>query len=301
MPQVPPFLFHRLFDDAAVFPPGLAPVEVAVAEFHERAAGPYAELLGPLLIGAGAVGELIDVLRAGPPRDTPLPVAVIARPGTDPIMLTDAVERLAREVPEQVTLAGVELAHRRGWRDALAWGVPVAVELGPPIQAVLTQIGDVAEAAQHHRVRAKLRTQSAPEAPLPGPEVLAGFLLGCARRRLPFKLTGGLHHAVPTDATATGGGTERQHGLLNVLLATELAVRHARGAATDSESEAATPLERVVATLTERDADYLVQRTTDLTDDQVRGLRERFTAYGCCGVLDPITELSDLGLLSPAS
>ncbi|WP_256838621.1 hypothetical protein [Ornithinimicrobium faecis] len=301
MSMVPPSLFHRLLDDAAVFPPGLAPVEVAVAEFRERANGPYAELIGPLVIGAGAVDELIDVLREAPSAAEPLPVCVIARRGTEPVMLTEAVERLSREVPQQVTLTGVELAHRRGWRDALAWEVPIAVEIGPSTEAMLTQIGDVAEAAQHHRVRAKLRTQSTPQVPLPRPEVLAGFLLGCARRRLPFKLTGGLHHAVPTDVPTPGGGTERQHGLLNVLLATELAVRHARGAATDMESEAATPLERVVATITERDADYLVQRARDLTDDQVSGLRERFTAYGCCGVLDPITELTALGLLSPAS
>ncbi len=300
-------LFRRLLDDAAVFPPGLAPVEVAVAEFRQRRTGPYAELVGPLLIGAGAVGDLIDVLRgdqttgagAVDPRTAPLEVGLIARRGTPPGVLGEAVRRLTDEVPGEVVLTGVEVAHGPGWRDALDLGLPVAVEVDSSLEHLVPQLAEVAGAASAgHRVRAKLRTQSTPDTPLPPPPVLGGFLLACVRRDLPFKLTGGLHHAVRTEVALAGGGTEVQHGLLNVLLATDIAEEHARGAVAGSDAEGGTALERVVSTLTEDDADWLVQRTADLTEDQVSGLRSHFTSYGCCGVLDPIGELTSLNLLA---
>ena len=41
-------LFDRLVDDAAVFPPGLAPLDVAVREHLDRRTGPYAAHIGPL-------------------------------------------------------------------------------------------------------------------------------------------------------------------------------------------------------------------------------------------------------------
>ncbi|WP_162802135.1 hypothetical protein [Ornithinimicrobium murale] len=299
MSSAPVSLFHRLFDDASGLPPVAAPVEVAVAEFRARSRGPYAELIGPLLIGAAAVGDLLDVLRAGP--GDALPVVVVAGPGSDPLVLADAVDRLTHELPDHAHLVGVEVVHSPRWRDALTWGVPLAVEIGPAAEQLLVQIGDVAEAARSHPVRAKLATGSTPGIPLPRPEVLAGFLLGCARRRLPFTLTGGLHHAAPTEMSLPGGGTERQHGLLNVLLATELAVAHARGNATGSDAEAATPLERVATTLTERDAGYLAQRIGELGEEQASGLREHFTSYGGGSVLLPIDELTTLELLPAAS
>ena len=47
-------LFDRLVDDAAVFPPGLAPLDVAVREHLDRREGAYAAHIGPLLVPASA-------------------------------------------------------------------------------------------------------------------------------------------------------------------------------------------------------------------------------------------------------
>lgn len=281
-----PPLFRALLDDAAVFPPGLAPVGVAVTDFLERREGPYAGLIGPLLIGTSAVPELVEVL-AGVPPEPPIPVTVIARPGTPLAALPPALDRLGAA---PVTVTGVELAHAPGWEDALGWSVPLAVEVSreqPARDAALAEIAVAAAAG--HRVRAKLRTQSTPEQPLPTPEELAGFLVACASHGLPVKLTGGLHHAVPTETTGAEGAPEVQHGLLNVLLAVDLAT-----AASDSTPASLAP---VVDTLRLRDTETLVGRVRDLSEEAVTRVRERFPSYGCCGVLDPIHELADLGLL----
>lgn len=303
--MAPATLFRRLLDDAAVFPPGLAPVQVAVAEFRERARGQYADLIGPLLIGTGAVGDLIDALAAdrsrGVATDTPpLPVSLIARPGTPFPVLAEAVARVRTEAAGSVSITGVELAHSPGWHTALEWDLPLAVEVAQVPETAFGELTDIATAAAAGLpVRAKLRTQSTPDQPVPDPALLGMFLLWGVRHHLPFKLTGGLHHAVPTDVALPGGGTERQHGLLNVLLATELADAAVHGPdPRGPDAEGASLPERVIATLTETDATYLAQRTAELTEDRARVLRSHFTSYGCCGVLDPIGELTALGLLS---
>lgn len=302
--MAPATLFRRLLDDAAVFPPGLAPVQVAVAEFRERSRGQYADLIGPLLIGTGSVGDLIDVLAADRPSGgaagaRPLPVTLIARPGTPFPVLAEAVARVRTEAAGTVNLTGVELAHSPGWREALGWDLPLAIEVSQVPETAFGELTDLATAAVTGLpVRAKLRTQSTPDQPVPDPVLLGIFLLWSVRHRLPFKLTGGLHHAVPTDVALPGGDTERQHGLLNVLLATELADAAVHGPGPhSSDAEGASLPERVIATLTETNAAYLAQRTAELTEDRARALRGHFTSYGCCGVLDPIGELTTLGLL----
>ena len=48
-------LWSGLVDDAAVFPPGNAPLDVAVSGHRALRAGPDADLVGPLLVPAASV------------------------------------------------------------------------------------------------------------------------------------------------------------------------------------------------------------------------------------------------------
>src|SRR5690606_24222083 len=101
-------LFDHLVDDAAVFPPGLAPVDVAVHEHLDLRDGPYAAALGPLLLPAAAAPELADLAAADPRTgQVPLRVGLIVRPGGALEPLVDAVA-LLREV-SPVAVASVEV------------------------------------------------------------------------------------------------------------------------------------------------------------------------------------------------
>ncbi|NUO36886.1 MAG: hypothetical protein HOQ18_14000 [Dermatophilaceae bacterium] len=274
-------LFDRLVDDAAVFPPGLAPLDVAVRQHLERRTGPYAAQLGPLLVPATAAAELA-ALAAKDDRAVaePLEVGLVARPGAPLEPLFDAVE-LLRDDP-RVVVAGAELGWSdgdSGWRRALELEVPVVVEVGLGSDQE-SGLDDVADAVDHeHDVTAKFRTGATPAWPWPDETSLAGFLDAVVLRGLSFKLTGGLHHAVRGDHDG-----EPMHGLLNVLLATHEALD---GAET----------RELAAELGRRDTEVLVTAVSGLHDDDVRRLRRSFTAYGCCGVLDPLTELEALGLV----
>jgi hypothetical protein len=268
-------LFRALVDDAAVFPPGLAPLPRAVAEHLARRSEPWADLVGPLLVPAAAATELLDV-----PRDEPLDVVLVARPGTALTVVEEAVDRLAGDAT--LSVVAVEIGWSDRWHEAMGWDLPVSVEVprGPDQLVALEDIRE--HTAGKSPLQAKLRTGSTDTAPVPDAAELATFLRTCVDMDLGFKLTGGLHRAV-AHTTADG---EDQHGFLNVLCATRWALAHAA------------EVPELVALLSERDPAPLVDILTGMSHADASVVRAFFTAYGCCGVADPVHDLSTLGLIT---
>jgi hypothetical protein len=220
-----------------------------------------------------------------PPDAEPLRVGLIARPGTPLHTVTDALHLLRGR--RQVEVAAVELGWTPEWRDVdlldLAGGSALVLEVSRG-QDQLRALDDIAtEASDDGRVLAKFRTGATPTWDWPDEQELAAFLVGAVGRAVPFKLTGGLHHAV-RGTHAVHDHAEEQHGLLNVLCAVQAAVDglHAH---------------HLAALLAERDPAPLVREVAALSPQDVARVRAVFTAYGCCGVTDPVTELSTLNLI----
>lgn len=276
---------RRWIDDAAVFPPGEAPVAVAWRAHLELLDGGYGDLVGPLLVGVGHVAELTEVATAHLRGCEPdVDVSVVARAGTPVPDLLDAVRRVAEARVPQLRLWGVEVAHEGtdDWREALSLGRPLAVEL--PRVGHEPAMADLGRArAEGHPVLAKLRTQATAQAAPPSAQELSAFLMTAREHGLPVKLTGGLHHALPTEVDG-----HHEHGCLNVLVA---AARVAAGA----------DLDEVVAVLDERDHEPLVAEVLGWSREQIDLPREVVSSFGCCGVLDPIRDLVWLGLLPEAA
>jgi hypothetical protein len=267
-------LFRGLVDDAAVFPPGLAPLPRAVEEHLARRAEPWADLVGALLVPAGAAAELMAV-----PRAAPLDVALVARPGTTLDVVERALDQLGRE--RSLTVVATEIGWSSEWAGSLTWGLPVSVEVprGADLVPALEDIRD--HTGGKSPLQAKLRTGSTEEHPVPDATELATFLRTCVDMDLGFKLTGGLHRAV---AHTTGEG-ERQHGFVNVLCATRWALAHAAD------------VPELEALLEQRDPAPLLDILTRMSAADASVVRAFFTAYGCCGVTDPVHDLSALGLI----
>src|SRR5258706_15580954 len=104
-----PALLARLVDDAAVFPPGNAPLPEAVAAHHGHRAAWYADLVGPLLVPASAVrsGELAGAVD----RDLDLDVGIIGDSGID------ALTGAAGALPGRVRLRQLEVAVAKRGED----------------------------------------------------------------------------------------------------------------------------------------------------------------------------------------
>lgn len=270
-------LLAGLVDDAAVFPPGLATLDVAVDEYLGRRHDPYAACIGPLLVPATAAGELANVAAKDERAvDSPIDVGLIVRPDSPMEPLFDAVD-LLRDEP-RVHLTGGEVGWNPDWRQALGLELPLVVEvrLGDEQRHGLDEIAAAVDEAAH--VITKFRTGPTPAWPWPDEETLAGFLAGAIERGLPFKLTGGLHHAIRGEYKG-----RPMHGVVNVLLATHEGLEGADAA-------------DLAEILRQTRSEPLVERLAALTTDEVDRLRARFTSYACCGVLEPIDELAALGL-----
>jgi hypothetical protein len=270
-----PALFAGLVDDAAVFPPGNAPLAEAVRRHRLHRTSRYAACVGPLLVPASAVGDL------GPLLDgRPLRVGVIGRPGTPGSEVAAAVELLL--ATEGVEVAGVELGWTPDWRTTDFGGLPLSLEV-PRGADQLTAVADLAaEASDVFALQGKFRTGATETWQWPDEAELATFIRTAIDHDLGFKLTGGLHHVV----RGTHDGQE-QHGLLNVLAAVRWALN-------------GEDVDELVPFLAERDPVVLVPQITRMSAADAAIVRAFFTAYGCCEVTDPIGELTTLGLVQGA-
>ena len=274
-----------MFDDAAVFPPGLTPLPQAVTDHVARQSNSYADLVGPLLLPAAAIKDFPRLER---PKQ--VGVALIGRPGTDLILVADALSQL-NENPD-VTVAGVEIGWSPDWHQALSWGASLSIEVprGPGLERALSDLQEHGD--DPNPVQAKFRTGSTPSDPVPTPTELATFIRACVDHDLGFKLTGGLHHAISqtsvsqTSTRHTSAGVEDQFGFLNVIAATRWALAH--GA----------EVPEMESLLCQRDPVPILDIITRMSEADASVLRAFFTAYGCCGVMDPIRDLAALGLIA---
>lgn len=267
-------LFQRLFDDAAVFPPALAPLPQAVTDHVARQSSSYADLLGPLLLPASVIGDLLDV------KHPQLQVAVIGRRGTDLALVRQGLSRLAQA--RAVSVTGIEISWSPDWHHSASWGVSRSVEVprGAKLKAALSDIQAHVDDASP--VQAKFRTGSTLEQPAPTKTELATFIRACVDHDLSFKLTGGLHHAI----SGTSAEGEDQFGFLNVIAATRWALAH--GA----------EVPEMELLLSQPHPVPILDIITRMSDADASVVRAFFTSYGCCAVVDPIGELAALGLIT---
>jgi hypothetical protein len=269
-------LFAGLVDDAAMFPPGNAPVAEAVAMHRGHRQAWYSGVIGPLVVPDQALRQAQD---ASGDTGSPLAVSVINTGGAGGLL------GLARRDLPGVRVVAVESALRdlddlagNAARVASAAGeldeeVAVFVEIpyAPGWERAVAEV----EAAG---LLGKIRTGSPDNSGTPPYAQLAEQLHVLVEADLPFKATAGLHHAQPTPGADADRPT--QHGFLNVLTAVDALVEGA------SVAEAADALRHTDPAA--------IGAWSEATASRVR---RRFRSFGCCGVLDPVRDLVALGLV----
>ena len=274
-----PEAWRGLVDDAAVFPPGDAPLPEALAAYVGRRDEWYADLVASFVVTDVAVPRVTEAV----------PVSVVVTGGAGAIAgalklaakrdLAVAGLEIALRDPDDLpgnarrVTATVDAARSEG---SLGEDVPVYVEL-PQSEATPSWLAaaDVVAEGEH---RLKVRTGGLEADLFPSPGTLAGWIDAALDRETPFKCTAGLHHAIAHRDHQTGFA---HHGFLNVLLAT--------GQAFDGASTA-----EVAALLADHYPNDLVAlaRNSDLA-----GTRRWFVSFGSCSVQEPLDDLVGLGLV----
>jgi hypothetical protein len=263
-----------LVDDAAIFPPGDAPLHEATEAYGARTPEE----------GAGLVGSFVL-------RDTDLPL-VRGFDGPLAVVVTGGAGQLTGPVGLcqrlGVDLAGIEIALRD--LDDLAGNARRVVaalreiETDVPVYVELPHLGNTAswfaaaDEVAAAELRLKFRTGGLEADAFPRSHALARWIDAALDRETSFKCTAGLHRAV----RHTGDDGFEHHGFLNVLVATRLLFDGA------SVGDAVTMLEQ-------RDSAVLVEAAGEL---DLAGARRWFRSFGSCSVDEPWADLRELGFVA---
>lgn len=267
--------FAQLFDDAALFPPGNAPLDRAVADHRDHRAGELSDLIGPFVVSDLLLPELTRLLEASDAEEE-LPIALVVTGGAGAI--EGAVTWAHRSAA--VDLRAVEFALRD--EADLAHNARRVVTMLDTLEEQLDEATVFVEPPRLHdapsagwlaaldelaarELPLKFRTGGVEADMVPTPAQLAAAIDAALDRELPFKCTAGLHHAIRHD---------EGHGFLNVWAATR--------ATLDGDSA-----EEV---LESTDVDAILARV------DASG-RRWFRSFGTCSILEPHEDLVDLGLI----
>jgi len=265
-----PTLLLGLLDDAAVFPPGNAPLDEALVAHREHRAAWYASMIGPFLVPAvdlGGVAGAVEIGLIGP---------------------LDQLERALDRVPDGVVVRQVESPVAKRGEDPTP-GLTTFLALAPRVEGpayaevpltwgLMAALDRLAEArAAGANVAPKFRTGGLAAELFPTPVELAAVICACRDRGLPFKLTAGLHHAVRQTDPETG---LVHHGFLNVLAAALVA------------SDGGEPVD-LAEVLGGVDALPLAE----VARESLHRDRPLWIGFGTCSIAEPLADLATVGLL----
>ncbi|HEY1808824.1 MAG TPA: hypothetical protein VGG42_09695 [Acidobacteriaceae bacterium] len=282
-------LLRRIVDYAGLFPPAALDMESAVRNYQEYLRGDHGWMIGSFVVSAARLEEFAAVFEnlCCEEREPPWTLSIVCAGEA-----ADDARRIAEFHQGAVFIGSLEsrAADRRAAEEILEHlPAPRAryVELAPERAAEMLPV------LADRGARAKIRMGGVSPETIPGIESVASFLTACARERLAFKATAGLHHAIRRVRSLTGkpdGPHATMHGFLNLFLAAALAYF-------DADQEA------IVRTLAEEDAsvfrqdDELIRWHDDtLISDQIERVRSEFAmSFGSCSFTEPVDDLKEMG------
>jgi hypothetical protein len=247
-------LLNGLIDYAGMFPPAALKIEVAINKFETYETGDYSWMLGRLVMG------------------------------------TNELDKAPHSLDGRLSILSESDQPRAGSIESK--GVITAAK-SVYCEIALDNLDEQLDRVKSAGVFAKIRTGGIKAEAIPSPGQVAGFIRACAKRRLGFKATAGLHHPIrgmypltyETDAPRAV-----MHGFINLLMAAALALY-----------DKADP-EKV---LSETDPsafsfdDSATWRGVSLTAAQINQARRDFVhSIGSCSFEEPVEELIKLGWLS---
>jgi hypothetical protein len=280
-------LMAGLVDYAGLFPPASLDMMGAVRRYGEYLMGDDREALGRFVVPAARLEEFatafnevcceerepiwqLSVLKSG---------EEISLDGLTPgAVLIDSVEMKA---------AGAAQAERM--LAEFESGPAAYVEFAPAEAAAMLPV------LTRFAARAKIRTGGVTADAFPSIEAVADFLVACARAKVPFKATAGLHHAVRGGYKLTyeaQSARATMHGFVNVFLAAVLAWR---GEDKRALMETLALADASAFAFGEESVRWL---RFDAGVDEIEAARREFAvSYGSCSLTEPVAEVKALGWL----
>lgn len=280
-------LLARIVEYAGLFPPAALDMESALRNYQRYTKTDEFWLLGGFVLPASRLGEFETAFERvwGTEQERPWTLKVVCAGET----ADDA--RAIEEFQQGAVFIGsleAKAANARAAKEVLE-RLPAAraryVEF-PPEQAA-----QVLPVLAEYGAWAKIRMGGTAPGMVPPVDVVARFLLACARERVAWKATAGLHHAVRgVREIVPGGPREVMHGFVNLFLAGAQAFYGA-----DEKA--------LVRTLSEEeplafraDDDVIRWHDNAMIVDQIEKVRSEFAiSFGSCSFTEPVEDLKAMG------
>lgn len=246
-------LLDNLFDYAGLFPPAKLSLKDTLSKFESYHKGEYSWMLRNVVLPASELASAAEAL------DGKLAV------------ITDKDERRATTIESSQTIS----AH-----------CPVYCEVATDKLELLVNV-------QKEGCFAKIRMGGLKPEAIPAPSAAAAFIQECARLRLPFKATAGLHHPIRAEHNLTydpDSPRAMMHGFLNLLLASAFAWQ--------GKGDVEAILSETDPTCFSFNGSQASWRGMSLSLAEIKDARENFIhSIGSCSFEEPIADLKKLALL----
>jgi hypothetical protein len=282
-------LLVNAIDYAGLFPPAGLGMEETVRKYASYRKGPDRWALGRLVVPVARLAEFES--QAAPLLEPGLPWHLSVLGGPDLSADLKAIEAFHNRHLADVRIDSLELKAGSPAEIQQAAAM-IAGRIETFYEIPLPGSSELIEAIRTARGRAKVRTGGVKPGMVPSPEELGRFLC-LARKKVAFKATAGLHHAlrkVRPLTYETGCESDLMHGFLNVFIASCLAF---------AEQDRYVP-----SALDERDIrgfEFADGRASwhgnEVTREQIQLVRDQFVlSFGSCSFEEPIAELKELRL-----
>ena len=300
--QVVRTLMENVIDYAGLFPPARLDMDPTVRNYAEYLRGGHAWMLGRLVVPVNRLSEFETFAGSLLPRshaEIPWQISALTAPADDAAGLDRDLERIAAFNESHADpsnglaiIDAIEL--KAGSSEAIEEALDVVPDDITPFfeMSLERDLRGVILAISGNDACAKVRTGGVTPDLFPSPEAVASFIDLCATADVPFKATAGLHHPFTHDSRGVPGAKE--FGFVNLFLAAALVKRQEI-----AKDEA-------VELLAEEDPgsfhfkdDAIAWREHAAGADQIDETRKTFAlSYGSCSFVEPIDDLSAMGLLS---
>ena len=288
-------LLAGAIDYAGLFPPAKLDMDTAVKNYAAYRMGHSAWALGRFIVPAGWLTEFEKAFaKISDPRVGRWRLSVLLGPNfKDDITAIERFNRGLARAGALVDAIEVKVTSAQGILDlrnavppplTLHAEIPIDHDPSPLLEAIATA-----------GARAKVRTGGVTTDSFPSSEALARFIDACARKKVAFKATAGLHYPLRAQYPLTyepDSPRGTMFGFLNLLVAAAVAFRGA------GVSEIVDVLNEGSASAFHFSGNDITWRNHLIDLNGIASLRNELAlSFGSCSFTEPVEGLTSLGLL----
>ncbi|HEX4412176.1 MAG TPA: hypothetical protein VH107_01020 [Lacipirellulaceae bacterium] len=210
-------LLAGLIDYAGLFPPAGLDLQTAVENYAKYLAGPYARALGRFVLPVSCFAEFEEAFSHLQPIE---PWGISALVGSNYESDLTAIEKFNERHVQAAYVDVIEIKATTA-QEISQIRACVRGTITPYFEIRPFDCSELLQTIHQIRGRAKIRTGGIKAEMFPPSDIVAGFLVECAKHKVPFKATAGLHHPIRCQKPLTyehDAPAGMMHGFLNVFL-----------------------------------------------------------------------------------